>query len=43
MKNACTQAMGELRRTAAEKLEVPEEDLVFRNREIYSSKDETSA
>lgn len=41
VKNACTQAMGELRRTAAEKLEVPEEDLVFRNREIYSSKDET--
>ena len=41
MKNACTQALGELKRTASEELNVPEEDLVFRNREIYSSKDES--
>ena len=39
VKNACTQALGELKRTASEELNVPEEDLVFRNREIYSSKD----
>ena len=39
VKNACTQAMGELKRTAAEELNVPEEDLVFRDREIYSAKD----
>ena len=41
VKNACTQALGELKRTASEELNVPEEDLVFRNREIYSSKDES--
>lgn len=41
VKNACTQALGELKRTASEKLNVPEEDLIFRNREIYSSKDES--
>lgn len=41
VKNACTQALGELKRTASEVLNVPEEDLIFRNREIYSSKDET--
>lgn len=39
VKNACTNAMGELRRTASEKLNVPEEDLVFRNREIFSAED----
>ncbi len=37
VKNACTQAMGELKRTASELLEVPEDDLVFRNREVYSN------
>ena len=41
VKNACTQALGELKRTAAEELNVPEEDLIFRNREIFSSKDES--
>ena len=39
VKNACTNAMGELRRTASEKLNVPEDDLVFQNREIFSAKD----
>lgn len=41
VKNACTQALGELKRTASEELNVPEEDLIFRNREIFSSKDES--
>ncbi len=41
VKNACLDAMGELKRTAAEKLEVPEEDLIFRDRMIYSAKDES--
>lgn len=41
VKNACSTAMGELKRTASETLNVPEEDLIFRNREIYSSKDST--
>ena len=40
VKNACETAMGELKRTASEELNVPEEDLIFRNREIYSCKDE---
>ncbi len=39
VKNACQTAMGELKRTASEELNVPEEDLVFRKREIYSDKD----
>lgn len=39
VKNACLDAMGELKRTASETLNVPEEDLVFRNREIFSGKD----
>lgn len=41
VKNACTTAMGELKRTASEFLNVPQEELVFRHREIYSSKDES--
>ena len=39
VKNACTNAMGELKRTASEFLNVPQEELIFRHREIYSSKD----
>ena len=39
VKNACTQAMIELRKTASEQLKVPQEELIFRNREITSSKD----
>ena len=39
VKNACTNAMGELKKTAAEMLNVPEEELIFRHREIFSSKD----
>ena len=39
VKNACTQAMGELKRTASEFLNVPQEELIFRHREIYSSAD----
>lgn len=39
VKNACLDAMGELKRTASETLNVPEEELIFRNREIFSSKD----
>ena len=34
-------AMGELKRTASEFLNVPQEELIFRHREIYSSKDES--
>lgn len=41
VKNACTNAMGELKRTASEFLNVPQEELIFRHREIYSSKDES--
>ncbi len=41
VKNACQTAMGELKRTASEELNVPEEDLVFRGREIFSGKDES--
>ena len=41
VKNACTQAMGELKKTASELLNVPEEELIFRHREAYSSKDES--
>ena len=41
VKNACTQAMGELKRTASEFLNVPQEELIFRHREIYSSADES--
>ena len=33
--------MGELKRTASEFLNVPQEELIFRHREIYSSKDES--
>lgn len=36
VKNACTQALGELKCTAAEKLDVPERELVFRDREVCS-------
>ncbi|MEA4892317.1 MAG: xanthine dehydrogenase family protein molybdopterin-binding subunit [Peptococcaceae bacterium] len=38
-RNACHQAKGILAETAAAFLNVPAEDLVFRNRQIYSSKD----
>ena len=38
VKNACTNA---IKRTASEFLNVPQEELIFRHREIYSSKDES--
>ena len=41
VKNACTQAMGELKKTASELLNVPEDEIIFRHREAFSSKDET--
>ena len=41
VKNACTQALGELKKTASELLNVPEEDLIFRHREAFSASDET--
>lgn len=41
VKNACLDARKELQKTASEYLECPEEDLVFKHREIYSSKDES--
>ena len=40
VKNACLNAMGELKRTASEFLSIPEEDLVFRSRAVYGCKDE---
>ena len=41
VKNACLNAMGELKKTASEFLNVPEEDLIFRHREIFSKADNT--
>ena len=40
-KNAAAMAKKSLAEVASAYLNVPEEDLIFRNREIYSSKDET--
>ena len=39
VKNACTQALGELKKTASELLNVPQEDLIFRHRTAYSRTD----
>lgn len=41
VKNACINAMAELKKTASEFLGIPEEELIFRNREIMSSRDNT--
>lgn len=39
VKNACLQAMNELKKTASEELCVPEEELVFRERTIFGAKE----